>query len=287
MKKRIKQIALIFVLLLLVFLVFIFTYVPSLSKQAGVVETKLYLGDSLNQPLIVAFGGGGGGNDWSRDYMKGKRDTLIKKGYAVLAIGYFRYEGAPKELDRISLNAISDTIMSIAKSHKIDANKIALIGGSKGGELVLNLASRYIQFKAVIAMSTSHVSFPANTWSTNTSSWMYNGKEVPYVPATLETISPAIKGDLFYAFSTMLQDTEAVKKAEIPVENIKGPILILSGKADAQWPSTSMSNKITERLNTNKFTFYNKHIALNGGHVAPLNHFDLVYDFLETHLPTD
>ena len=141
MKKRTKRISLIISLTLIAGLFYIFTYVPTLSEQHGVVETKLYLGNSDNQPLIVAFGGGGGGNDWSRNYMKEKRDSLNEKGYAVLAIGYFKSNGTPKSLDRISLDAISDTIMNIANNPKIDESKIALIGGSRGGELVLNLAS--------------------------------------------------------------------------------------------------------------------------------------------------
>lgn len=287
MKKRTKKILLIVSLVLITGLVYVFTYVPNLSEQHGIVEAKLYLGDSDNQPLIVAFGGGDGGNDWVRDYMKGKRDSLNNKGYAVLAIGYFRSIGTQESLDRISLDAISDTIMNIAKNPKIDESKIALIGGSKGGELVLNLASRFDHFNAVIAMSTSNVSFPAHTWSANTSSWTYNNKEVSYVPATLKTISPALKGDHFTAFSMMLEDKEAVKNAEIQVENINGAILIISGKNDDQWPATSMSNRIIERLKVNNFKYYNEHIVLDGGHVEPLKQFNLVYDFLEKHLPTE
>lgn len=287
MRKRIKNTFLIVAIVLVAGLVYIFTYVPSLSKQQGVVETLLYLGDSDKQPLIVAFGGAEGGIDWHRNYLKGKRDSLIQKGYAILAIGYFNANGTPRNLDRISLDAISDTIMNIAKNNKIDESKIALIGGSKGGELILNLASRFNQYKAVIAMSTSNVSFPAITWSSNTSSWTYKGQEVPYVTAPLKTISPALKGDHFTAFSMMLEDKTAVKNAEIQVENINGAILILSGKYDDQWPATSMSNKIIERLKKNNFKYYNEHIILDGGHTAPLENFNLVYDFLEKHFPAE
>jgi len=95
MKKRTK-ILLTISLILIAGIIYVFTYVPPLSEQHGVVETKLYLGNSDNQPLIVAFGGGGGGNDWTRNYMKGKRDSLIEKGYSVLAIGYFKSNGTPK-----------------------------------------------------------------------------------------------------------------------------------------------------------------------------------------------
>lgn len=286
MKKRTK-ILLTISLILIAGIIYVFTYVPPLSEQHGVVETKLYLGNSDNQPLIVAFGGGGGGNDWTRNYMKGKRDSLIEKGYSVLAIGYFKSNGTPKNLDRISLDAISDTIMNIAQNDKIDATKIALIGGSKGGELILNLASRFNHFNAVIAMSTSNVSFPAITWSANTSSWTYKNKEVAYVPAPLKTISPALKGDLYTAHSMMLEDEQAVKRAEIAVENINCPILIMSGKDDDQWPATEMSDKIMERLKNNNFKYYKEHAILDGGHIEPLRQFNLVCEFLETHLPVE
>tara|TARA_R110002111_G_scaffold1866_1_gene12655 strand:- start:308 stop:1171 length:864 start_codon:yes stop_codon:yes gene_type:complete len=286
MKKRIKKTFLIIAIVLVAGLVFLFTYVPSLPKQHGVVETLLYLGDSDNQPLIVAFGGAEGGIDWHRNHMKSKRDSLIQKGYAILAIGYFNADGTPTNLDRISLDAISDTIMNIAKNPKIDDSKIALIGGSKGGELVLNLASRFSQFKAVIAMSTSNVSFPAITLYSNTSSWTYKGNEVPYVPAPLKIISPALKGDHYTAFSIMLEDEKAVKNAEIQVENINGVILILSGKNDDQWPASEMSDQLIKRLKSKDFKYYNKHIKLDGGHIAPLEHFNIVYDFLDKYLPT-
>jgi hypothetical protein len=101
MKRKTKSTLLIIVLVLITGVVYLFTYVPSLSKQHGVVETILYLGDSDNQPLIVAFGGAEGAIDWHRNHMKTKRDSLIQKGYASMAIGYFNAEGTPRNLDRI------------------------------------------------------------------------------------------------------------------------------------------------------------------------------------------
>jgi uncharacterized protein len=262
-------------------LVYLFMYVPPISKQHGMIESILYVGKGEHQPLIVAFGGGGGGNDWSRNYLKGKRDSLIQKGYAVLAIGYFKSNGTPKHLDRISLDAIRDSILSVAQHPNIDKSCIILMGGSRGGELALNLASRYSDFKGVIAMSTSNVSFPAITLSANTSSWTYKNQEVPYVPAPLRTIAPALKGDLYTAHSMMLEDTAAFKRAAIEVEKINGAILLISGKNDEQWPAPEMSEQIIHRLQANNFTHYYAHIQLDGGHIAPLENFNVVYDFLE------
>ena len=256
---------------------------PDLSVNHGKMDTHLYLSDSVKQPLIVGFGGGSGGNDWERNYLKSKRDSIRALGYAVLAIGYFNTEGAPSSLDRISLNAIADTILNIARrTPQIDTTRIILMGASKGGELVLNLASRYACFKGVIALSTSHVSFPAITLSANTSSWMYNNEEVVYVPAPFKTIWPALKGDLGEAFSMMLEDTNAVTQAEIEVEKINGQILILSADQDDQWPATRMSRRLVERLTQKNFKHPFKHIVLKGGHIEPLNHFNHVYTFLSS-----
>ncbi len=253
----------------------------SLPDNHGKMDVHLYLSDSARQPMVVGFGGGSGGNDWERNYLKAKRDSILALGYAVLAIGYFNSGTSPKSLDRISLNAIADTILNIARRHpQIDTSRIILMGASKGGELVLNLASRYPCFKGVIALSTSHASFPALTISANTSSWTYHDEPVPFVPAPFKTIWPALKGDLHGAFSMMLEDTVAVAQAEIEVEKINGSILILSANEDEQWPATKMSHRLMKRLNQKNFQHPYKHIVLKGGHIEPLNHFNRVYEFL-------
>jgi len=279
MKKKIGGL----MVLLVIVVVFYFGWrTPPLSDNHGKIDTHLYLSDSDSQPLIVAFGGGSGGNDWERKYLKDKRDSLLAHGFAVLAVGYFKTDNSPSSLDRISLNAIADTILSIAKrTPQIDTTRIILMGASKGGELVLNLASRFSCFKGVIVLSTSHVSFPAITLSANTSSWMYNNQEVVYVPAPFKTIWPALKADLLSAFSIMLEDTVAVAEAEIKAEKINGPILILSADQDEQWPATKMSQQLMERLERKNFVYSIEHIVVKGMHVEPLNHFDKVYAFLD------
>ena len=255
---------------------------PSLSANHGKIDTHLYLSDSASQPLVVAFGGGSGGIDWERNYLKDTRNQFLARGFAVLAIGYFKTDQSPSALDRISLNAISDTILHIASRYpQIDTSRIILMGASKGGELVLNLASRFAHFKGVIALSTSHVSFPALTIASNTSSWQFNDQEVPYIPAPLKIIGPALRGDLYSAFAMMLEDEKAVALAEIEVEKINGPILILSGTRDDQWPATKMSQQIINRLAKKNFKYSYQHLPFEGGHIEPLNHFDKIFNFLE------
>jgi len=285
LKRTLKILLCFIIIILLAVFIFLETYTPSLSENHGKVQTRLYLGESENQPLIVGFGGSEGGNAWDSDFWKPTRDEFLSKGYAFLAIGYFGSKETPKNLDRISLDAIHDAIVEISKNPKIDTEKTALIGGSKGGELVLNLASYFDDIDAVVAISPSHVSFPAVTMMSNTSSWTLNNKELPYAPAPYSAVPAMISGNHLEAYRIILVDKKAERKALIPVERINGSILLLSASKDEAWPSTKMSNKIIQRLKRNDFKNYYKHVVIEGGHTEPTKHFDLVFDFFEKTFP--
>lgn len=281
-----KKALLVLVVLILGLFIFLESYTPSLSDNHGQVETRLYLGESDNQPLIVGFGGSEGGNAWDSDFWKPTRDEFLAKGYAFLAIGYFGAPEIPENLDRISLDAIHEAILNISKNSKINADKIAIIGGSKGGELVLNLASYFDDIDAVIAMSGSNVSFAGLTMMSNTSSWSLNGEEVPFAPTPYSAIPAMISGDHLKAYDLILANKEGELKAQIPVENINGSVLLLSGSNDEAWPSAAMSKKVIERLKNNQFKHHYEHVVIEGGHTSPTEHFNLVFDFLaKTFLP--
>ncbi|MEQ8584228.1 MAG: acyl-CoA thioester hydrolase/BAAT C-terminal domain-containing protein [Marinoscillum sp.] len=269
---------------LYLFLVLLIACDDSSINRKG-VDTQLYLGEGHQQPLIVAFGGGDGGNGWTSDRVKDKRDQLIEKGYAFLAIGYFGTENTPGALDRISIDAIHDAIKSATENPRIDQKRIALLGISKGAELALLLASHFPDISCVVAMAPSHCVFPAHTFMASTSSWEFQGTEVPYVPMTWEAVPAAIQHDLLSAFNIMLKDTVAVENAAIQVEHINGPILFLSAKNDEQWPSTAMSKAATERLKESGFPHFYQHIATDGGHFEVFDHFNEIYQFLDQHFP--
>lgn len=256
-------------------------FTQSLSTKG--VNSQLYVGEASKQALIVGLGGSEGGNSWASNYWKKTRDEFINKGYAFLALGYFGAEGAPDTLDRISLENVHDAIVEATKNPKIDKNRIALIGGSKGAELALLLASHYKDIKCVIAIVPSHVAFPGLTNHLSTSSWTYQGKEVPYVPVSEEAIPALIKRDLRTAFDTMLNDKASVEKALIHVEHINGPVLLLSATQDEMWGSTPMADTIMARLKQHNFIHPYEHVAIEGGHTAPLKHFDKIFDFLANH----
>lgn len=257
-----------------------------LPENQGKVQSILFVGEGENQPLVVGFGGSEGGNAWATDRWKPIREKFIKNGYAFLAVGYFGAEGTPEQLDRISMEAVHEAIVEATKSPKILDNRIALIGGSKGAELVLLLASHYPDINCVVALAPGNCAFPALTLGASTSSWTYQNKEVPFVPTPWAAVPSIITRDLRAAFEIMLEDKEAVEKALIKVENINGPILLVSAKKDEMWPSTEMSNEIIERLKANQFRYAYEHIADEGGHTEVLDYFDTVLTFLEKNFKT-
>lgn len=247
------------------------------------VESILYLNKSQNQPLVVGLGGSEGGNAWASDYWKPTRDKFLEIGYAFLSIGYFGAKGTPKQLDRIAIEDVFNAIEEALKNEYVDKNKIAIIGGSKGADLALLLGSYYNRNSAVVAIVPSHAVFAGHTNHFTTSCFTFQNEELPFIPVNKEAIPFLWKRDLRAAFETMLKDTVSEEKALIRVENISGPILLLSATKDEVCPSTPMSDKIVSRLVDKKFKHHFEHIAIEGGHTEPLKNFDLIFNFLQKH----
>ena len=81
-----------------------------------------------------------------------------------------------------------------------------------------------------------------------------------------------------------LQDSEGVNKAAIPVENIQGGILLISGEEDRLWPATPMSEEIISRLKSKGFQYPSEHLVFKTGHngiVINKDSWRRVFSFLE------
>ena len=248
------------------------------------LSQQLFIGSGNKQPLIVGLGGSEGGNPWASQYWKAQRDRFLEQGYAVLALGYFGTKESPAKLDRIALEGIHAAVMQAAQAPGINAECIIVMGGSRGGELALLLGSLYKDYDAVIGIVAGSSVFPALTMTMDTPGWSHHGKLLPFVPVTEATYPALLRRDLRAAFSIMMEDQLAMDKAAIAVENINGPVMLLSAKKDEMWPSTEMSDMIAQRLKAKKFPHPVQHIAIDGNHSAPLKHFNFVEQFLETEL---
>jgi pimeloyl-ACP methyl ester carboxylesterase len=263
------------ILIVLVGLIFIIPMTFDSSKlplNYGKVHSELFLGEGEKQPLLVYFGGSEGGNSMTKLRNVKERQQYINQGYAILAVGYFGMEGIPKELDRISLDAIYEKIVVTLNNSNINSNCVAVMGGSKGAELALALASKYTKINSVVSLAGSHVVFAGPSFFSDgkTSSFMFNDQELPPVPLTLNILPSLLMGDFRRAYEIALMDTDAVEDARIKVEDINGSILLVSGEKDHIWPSKEMSDEVIKRLKAKGFTHPFKHIAVpNGNHFHP------------------
>jgi uncharacterized protein len=247
------------------------------------VEAILYLGKGRNQPLVVGLGGSEGGNAWASDYWKKTRDQFIQKGYAFLAIGYFGAPGTPRILNEIEIEQVFRAITMAAKNKFIDASKIAVVGGSRGADLALLLGSYHKEIKCIVSIVGSNAVFPGHTSNFSTPCWNYQQKQLPYLPVNDAAIPFLQKRNLRRSFEAMLTDTVAVEKAAIRVEKIRAPIFFLSATKDEICPSTEMAEMMVTRLRHYQFKYPVEHKPIEGGHASPLKHFDLIFQFLETH----
>lgn len=254
-------------------------------QHFGKVHTKLFAGKGGVKPLIVFFGGSEGGNSMTKERNTTRREMYTDNGYAILAIGYFGMEGIPEELDRISLEAIYDEIQEARKNPTIDSTCVAVIGGSKGAELALALASKYTDIHAAVSLAGPNVSFNSIYWPTDgrTGSFSFDNSSLPYVTVPLRAIPHLLVGDFRKAHELALEDVSATEAATINVENINGPILLVSGEKDQIWPSAEMSAEVVKRLKMKKFRYPYKHIVVpNGNHFQPQSDYHSeVIEFLD------
>ena len=117
---------------------------------------------------------------------------------------------------------------------------MVILGVSRGSEAALLSGVHFPDLvHAVIALVPGNVVLCS--WPPGGPAWMLKGEPLPYVSR----------------FGPTADDPEA----EIPVERIRGPVLLISAGADRVWPSSAMAAAMASRLKAH-------------GHPYPDEHFD-------------
>lgn len=242
---------------------------PKFVNEHGFKATLFAKNDIQNQPTIVLLGGGHWGDYWGQEF--------AKVDYVGLSLPYYRQEGLPELMEEIPLEYFENALQWLKGQPEVNPNKIIVMGASRNAELALLIASYFPKsVHGVIAFNPSSVSWsntvlPFNSDSVKPS-WTLNTKPIPYIAmdkikgtstATIETLPYWKNG---------LSDSIAVNNASIKVENINGPILLLSGADDEVWPSSLMSDMIETRIKMNHFHFDFENIKYeNAGHLISSN----------------
>lgn len=171
--------------------------------------------------------------------------------------------------------------MKSQKAVKKDA--LGIVGGSKGGDMALLLATVFDDFKAIVAWVPSSFVWQGISHDIMNirSSWTLGGKALPFITGefTSDDLARYEKGEydsmLDYHFKALEKaDAKVKEQATIPVERIKAPILLVTGTDDQTWPSSLFSDSIMQRLEKYRHPYEFKHIRYEGaGHMVFLPYF--------------
>jgi hypothetical protein len=127
------------------------------------------------------------------------------------------------------------------------------MGMSRGSELALLAGALLEPIGPVVAFAPSGVCWAGlgPRGPVDASAWRFGGHDIPYAGAYPGGLPLPAGGHgsaivLRPYYQEMLAGDAMVRAAEIPVEQVKGPILMVSGAADAMWPATELA-QIAER----------------------------------------
>ncbi len=169
-------------------------------------------------PAIILLSGSGGG------LSEPQAALYAAHGYAALALAYFRAGHLPNELVRIPLEYFERAIAWLQARPEVDPERLAVGGASRGGELSLLLASRFPQFKAVVANVPSALVYGGvgdNESAYRQPAWTHGGEEVPFFTSRRDgrrgyEPEPGVPFALTPIFLRGLEEEDAVREASDP-----------------------------------------------------------------------
>jgi dienelactone hydrolase len=226
-------------------------------NEEGVVGTLFTPASAGPYPAIVVLNGSGGGLPEERAAL------LAAQGFNALALGYFKAPGLPAHISGTPLERFQAAFQWIRKQLKPARDFIAVTGQSRGGELSLLLGARFPEYvSAIIAYVPSDVVHGtlragAPGEDRDTPVWTWQGQALPNgwrgnpsADWTAFDTAPADGSPIRQApaFDTIEGNAQALAAARVPVEQIRGPVMLISGTDDGFWPSTRYSERIVKTL---------------------------------------
>jgi dienelactone hydrolase len=252
-------------------------------REDNLVATLFHPASGGPHAGIIVLGGSEGG------LAETQAALLASHGYATLALAYFGIAHLPRHLCLIPLEYFRRAIHWMISHPAVAGDRVTTIGGSRGGELVLLLGATFPEVAAVVGVAPGGVvtfGLGGNPFCYFRSSWSLAGRPVAFVPmrftarvlreiASLIVLRRPIEIRVFY--DAALQKAKAVTAATIPVERIRGPVLLLSGEDDRMWRSSRLSEMAIERLEAHHHPYPYSHVSYPGcGHFLGVPSFPAV-----------
>lgn len=219
-------------------------------------------------PGLIVLGGGDGG------ILEHGAALLAARGYVALALGYFGVEPLPSQPNEIPLEYFGRAIGWLQARPEVDGEAIALIGTSLGSMFGLLAAATYPDIKAAVGYVPLGLVIGMDP--DNQPPACLDGQPLPFLPIVLtpgeeqrfEAMSRAREPiSITPVLLRLLRDGSGLGPAEIPVERINGPVLLLTGEDDQAIPSPVFAERIMARLAKESFSHPYEHFCYAGaGH---------------------
>jgi dienelactone hydrolase len=219
-------------------------------------------------PGLIVLGGGDGG------ILEHGAALLAARGYVALALGYFGIEPLPSQPNEIPLEYFGRASAWLQARPEVNREAIAVIGTSLGGMFGLLAAATYPDIKAAVGYVPLGLVIGLDPDNQPPAS--LGGKPLPFLPIVLtpdeeqrlEELSQAREPiSITPVLLRLLGDGSDLGPAEIPVERINGPVLLLTGEDDQAIPSPVFAERIMVRLEQKGFPHPHDHVCYAGaGH---------------------
>ncbi|MCM2415956.1 acyl-CoA thioester hydrolase/BAAT C-terminal domain-containing protein [Streptomyces sp. RKAG290] len=179
---------------------------------------------------------------------------FARTGMTALSIRWFGGDGQPAGICEIPLEDFGTAIDLLRAK---GAERIGVLGLSKGAEAALLLAVHDPRVDAVVALSPTSVVW-ANVGPGSDgkiypyrSSWTWQEESVPFVPYDDSWAPAEAQGEptacrTHYEHSRQTFD-EAARQAVIPIEQSAAEILLVAGGDDEMWPSLVFAQELASR----------------------------------------
>lgn len=185
--------------------------------------------------------------------------ALAQEGFVVLALAYFGAPGVPPVLKEIPLEYFFRAIDFLVGR---GVTSVGVLGGSRGGEASLLVASRDERVRAVVSVVGSGVVTQGIDYSlgsvdrimdTPTTAWTVEGASLPALPNRVTpdfaaTVSERGVVALGTQYGPLPTDPDELDRISVPIERSHAAVLLISAEHDAMWDSPRYHAVAAERL---------------------------------------
>jgi nucleolar protein 56 len=234
------------------------------SLDDGLVGTVHYPGTDGTAPAVVLLHGSGA-NEMTRTAR-----LLADHGYVAASVQYFgNPDPLPENLVEVPVEYVDRVVARLRDDDRVSDIPVGLYGVSKGGEFALLAGAHLDDVGAVVSVAGSGVAWEGigeNSARPETSSWLLDGDPVPYVP--YPNLYP---GSVYEYYEDGFDEASeaTVSDAIIPVEDVDGPVLLVSGDADGLWNSVRFHEIAADRRRENDAPVAHERYEDAGHSVSP------------------